>query len=78
MRIAKYKTTVLFFVLFSFTSNGQNNIIDSLKRVLQTQKEDTARVNTLNQFGVALRNNGHYNETKEGEGSSFIIQLPFN
>ena len=62
MRITKYIATALLFVLFSFTSNGQNKTIDSLKRVLQTQKEDTATVNTLNQLGVALRNNGHYNE----------------
>ena len=51
MRIAKYIKIVFLFVLYSFASNGQNKTIDSLKKILQTQKEDTNKVNTLNQLG---------------------------
>src|ERR1700693_437672 len=46
---------ILFFIIFiqnSFISYTQNNSdslkIDSLKKVLQTEKEDTNKVNTLN------------------------------
>jgi signal transduction histidine kinase len=46
--------TAFAFVLFSFTLNGQDNTIDSLKKVLQIQKEDTGRINTLNKLSYAL------------------------
>ncbi len=65
MRIAQYITFLIFSLLCSFTSNAQNKLIDSLKRALQTQKEDTNRVNTLNQLSLALRNDGYYKEAKE-------------
>ena len=39
-------------LFYSFVSNGQSNTIDSLKKVLQTQREDTNKVNVLN--GLAL------------------------
>jgi signal transduction histidine kinase len=47
--------TVFLFVLYSFVSNGQDKTIDSLKRILQTQKEDTNKVNTLD-IGRVIRN----------------------
>jgi two-component system, NtrC family, sensor kinase len=42
--------TAMYFLLFIYSAKtfGQNKSIDSLKRVLQTQKEDTNKVNTLN------------------------------
>jgi two-component system, NtrC family, sensor kinase len=54
MRIVQYILTALLFVLCSFVSNGQNNTIDSLKQVLQTQKVDTAKVNVLNSIALIL------------------------
>jgi hypothetical protein len=50
---------VFILVLYSFTGNAQNNIndpfkIDSLKKVLQTQKGDTNKVNTLNELSDKL------------------------
>ena len=48
MRITKYIIPAFFFVLYSLVSKGQNDTVDSLKRVLQTQGEDTNKVNTLN------------------------------
>ena len=53
MRIAKYIVTAFLLVVYSFVSNGQNNTIDSLKRVLQTQQEDTNRIKTLTALGGA-------------------------
>jgi|KBSMisStaDraftv2_1062788.scaffolds.fasta_scaffold11295_4 signal transduction histidine kinase len=55
MGIAKNIMTVFLFVLYSFVSNGQDKTIDSLKRILQTQKEDTNKVNTLD-IGRVIRN----------------------
>ena len=52
MRIVKYIMVLFVFVLNSFLLNGQNNAIDSLKRVLQTQEEDTNKVNSLNAISL--------------------------
>jgi len=65
MRIVQYITVVIFFILYSFTSNGQNKTIDSLNQVIQSQKEDTNKVNTLNHLSLALTHNGYYNEAME-------------
>ena len=48
------------FILYSFVLNGQNNPIDSLKEVLQTQKEDTNRVKTLIKLGSVLADSIEY------------------
>ena len=56
MRIVKYIMNVFLFVVYSFALNGQNNAIDSLRRVLQIQKEDTNKVNSLNALGTVLTN----------------------
>lgn len=51
------KFLILFLILTSFVSFSQNETIDSLLTVLKTAKEDTMRVNTLNnlsfQFSLA-------------------------
>jgi tetratricopeptide (TPR) repeat protein len=48
MKIASLKILLsCFLMIFSFGAYTQNNI-DSLRKVLETQKEDTNRVNTLN------------------------------
>ena len=48
-----YKTCLfIIFIVYSFSATAQNNSqIDSLKKVLQTEKEDTNKVNTLIQIG---------------------------
>src|SRR5829696_4014846 len=43
------------FILYSFSSHSQDNVIDSLEKVLQTQKEDTAKVNSLIALGREFR-----------------------
>ena len=42
-----------FLHLFSFAAYTQNNYIDSLKKVLIAQKEDTNKVNTLGSLSFA-------------------------
>jgi hypothetical protein len=44
--------TVLFalFFLNAFIEHAQTKAIDSLQKVLQTEKEDTNKVNTLNEL----------------------------
>src|SRR6187200_2387469 len=39
---------LIIFLLYSFIGFTQNQIIDSLNRVLQVQKEDSNKVKTLN------------------------------
>ena len=59
MKIVKHISPLFFFLLLhSFTARAQTKIIDSLKQVLQSQKEDTSKVNTLNSLSRATRQNG--------------------
>jgi hypothetical protein len=41
-------------VLYASVAYTQNKTIDSLQKVLQTQKEDTSKVNTLNALSLQL------------------------
>ena len=55
MRIAIPKTSLhIIFMLCSFYSYTQSETIDSLKKVLATEKEDTNKVNTLNELSATL------------------------
>jgi len=49
--------TILFFVYILYTINvfAQNSTIDSLQKILQTQKDDTNKVNTLNALSEEFR-----------------------
>jgi len=78
MRLSKYIAPVFLFLLYSFAINGQNNVIDSLKGVLQTQKEDTAKVNTMNQLSLALINNGYNNEALEEINKAIQLSRKIN
>jgi len=62
MELGNYILTVFFFIVCSFAANGQNKTVDSLKRVLQSQKEDTNKVNTLNAISTVLTDSVKYNE----------------
>ena len=74
MRIVKYITPVFLFLLYSFASNGQNNAIDSLTRVLQTQKEDTNKINTINQLSREYLNvDGRNNALAEDYARQALI-----
>ncbi len=51
-----YSVAILLFILFSGLSNAQTRKIDSLRKVIANEKEDSNRVNTLNLLGVAYFN----------------------
>jgi two-component system, NtrC family, sensor kinase len=50
-----YTCLILFLLLCAWPCSAQNKKIDSLKKVLQSEKEDTNKVNTLIELGRALR-----------------------
>lgn len=52
-------------LLYSFTAYPQNNTIDSLKKALQTLKEDSNKVNTLNSLSREIKNTGDYDKAKQ-------------
>jgi tetratricopeptide (TPR) repeat protein len=78
MRSTQYIIIVSFLIFQSFVSNGQNRTIDSLKQILQTQKEDTDRVNTLNLLSIALSDNGDQNEAMKITDNAILISKNVN
>jgi signal transduction histidine kinase len=62
MKTLFQKTFLLFvFIVNTFRADTQNINIDSLQKVLQTQKEDTSIINTLNALSIGLSLKGDYN-----------------
>src|SRR5215831_18844956 len=55
----KYPLSVLLFLLLS-TGYTQNRTIDSLQILLQTQKEDTSKVNILNALSYDFHQQGDF------------------
>ncbi len=54
---------ITFFCVSAFSLSAQNNTIDSLRLTLAGQKEDTAKVNTLNAISAALWGKGKYDSS---------------
>ena len=51
----KNRNLLVFFILINALQGfAQNPVIDSLKKVVQHAKEDTAKVNTLNKLSDAF------------------------
>ena len=66
MKAATPKIFLFFIVLlYSYSAYSQNNIIDSIQKVLQTQKEDTNKVNTLNALSKQLWQVGDYDQARK-------------
>ena len=55
MKAALKILPVNLVMFFSFAAYTQNNTIDSLQKILQTQKEDTGKVNILIALGIQFR-----------------------
>ena len=55
MKAALKILPVNLVIFFSFAAYTQNNTIDSLQKILQTQKEDTGKVNILIALGIQFR-----------------------
>ena len=52
-----HKIFLFFFLVLDLSNaNAQNTAIDSLKKVLKTEKDDTNKVNTLNSLSSKLLN----------------------
>lgn len=48
--------TLSFFIFLQINANGQNDVIDSLQALLQTERRDTARANIYNQLSFLYLN----------------------
>jgi signal transduction histidine kinase len=72
--------TILFFlfILSSFRAYTQNKTIDSLKKVLQTQKEDTNKVNILNALSKSLWEYGDYKNDMQYAVQAFTLSKKIN
>ena len=53
----------LSFIIFSLTAYTQNNTIDSLQKLLLSEKEDTNKVNTLNELASILVNKSDFSNS---------------
>jgi signal transduction histidine kinase len=85
MKIVNKKILLLSALLFySFVLYAQNNTLDSLIKVLQTQKEDTNKVNTLNKLSEALavfiflRDSGIYKPALDYAETAFSLAEKIN
>ncbi len=54
---------LLIFNFSLFTAFAQQRTIDSLRNVLKTEKEDTNKINTLNDLASAISKTGNYSES---------------
>jgi tetratricopeptide (TPR) repeat protein len=54
--LKKHLFIAVIFCLCYFISQAQKSKIDSLQHVLKTAKEDTTKINTLNQIAMRFRN----------------------
>jgi signal transduction histidine kinase len=79
MKTAVFKILILYLLMsFPFEAYTQNNTIDSLKRALETEKEDTNKVNTLNFLSDAIRTKTYDTNTGEYTHSIFYAQQALN
>ncbi|MEP6596898.1 MAG: tetratricopeptide repeat protein, partial [Ginsengibacter sp.] len=79
MKILIDKALIFFIlILYSPTSYTQNNIIDSLKKVLQTQKEDTNKALTLNRLSENLIYEGQSKQGMLYANASIILSKKIN
>jgi tetratricopeptide (TPR) repeat protein len=66
------------FMLFSFYSYSQNKTIDSLKKILATEKEDTNKVNTLDYVVLYYWGIGDYENTMQNAKAVLLLSTKIN
>lgn len=71
MRTLNYPLLILFFTAQNIL--GQNNTIDSLQKVLKTEKDDTNKVNTLNALSTELLNNHDNTKARQYAGEALFL-----
>jgi len=60
----KGRYLILFFILISCLNGlAQNHYMDSLRKVLKTENDDTSKVNTLNTMSAAVEQLGSYDSS---------------
>src|SRR5439155_13403337 len=78
------KTFLLFvLILYSFTAYSQYDFsdslrIDSLEKVLLTQKDDTNKVNTLNEMSKKMDNTADYTNAINTVNKSVVLSEQLN
>jgi signal transduction histidine kinase len=77
----KVSKLILLFslqLLSSLTLIGQNNIIDSLQKLLATQQEDTNKALTLNRLGENLLDENQSKKSMEYSNASILLSHKLN
>jgi two-component system sensor histidine kinase/response regulator len=69
---------VFFLMLYSCMVYPQNNTIDSLQKVLRTQKEDTNKVNTLIEINWAFLYNRGYDSLLQYANTTLSLSQKIN
>jgi two-component system, NtrC family, sensor kinase len=79
MKTCIYKILLLVVLtLSSFIAYNQNNTIDSLNKVLQIQKEDTNKVNILNELASMLIQRSDYSKSLEYANKALTLSETLN
>jgi signal transduction histidine kinase len=78
MKILKPLLLLIFHLINSFIINGQNNIIDSLQKVLATQQEDTNKALTLNRLSENLLTENQTKKSMEYSNASILLSHKLN
>src|SRR5207249_10195811 len=79
MKTLIYKI-ILFFIIGVYSSIAftQNNTIDSLQKVLRTQKEDSNKVNTLNELSNTLLIDNNYKNAMQFANEALLLSRKIN
>jgi tetratricopeptide (TPR) repeat protein len=65
-------------MLYSFTTKAQYQSIDSLKKVVQSQKEDTNKVNTFNAISLAYWQKDNYENAMQNAQNALSLSKTIN
>jgi two-component system NtrC family sensor kinase len=74
----KISFLILVFIFYGWCAFPQNSTIDSLKKVLLTQKEDTNKVNTLNELSINFFNNVDYKNAMQKAKEALTLSGKIN
>lgn len=78
INLIKFFLVVFIFCFSNFISEGQNSNVDSLLALLETAKEDTNKITTLNLLSRQLWLTGNYNESKQYANKALLLSLKLN
>ncbi len=64
---------IMLFIFFNSNFSAQNQTIDSLKSFIKVSKEDTTKVNTLNNLCREIRNTGDYSSANQYANDALAV-----